>query len=346
ENSFVKKFIDKYYHAAIQKALGKPWATLSIATVVFISSLSLFGVIGVSFFPKAEKPQFVININTPEGSSIDKTNTVVEFVENVLQSREEISHIASNVGHGNPQVYYNIQPKSFDQTHGQVFVVLKKYDREESENLVKELRALFNKFPGADIEIKEFIQGPPVEAPIAIKVIGNNLDILKDVSRDVESIIEAKAGVVNIDNPLRQAKTDLKVNINKYKASLLGLNIKDIDLAVRANISGMNVGSFRDEEGEEHDMILRLPKGENAEYSDFQYVHLDSKLGVQIPLDQVADVEFKSSLKEISHYNLDRQNTITADVQELGEVTAITISIIEDLDNFEFPAGFGYSVGG
>ncbi len=344
--SFVQKFINKYYQATIDKALKKPWMTLSLASVVFLTGLSLFGVIGVSFFPKAEKPQFIININTPEGSSIAKTNAVVEFVENVLQSREEVSHFASNIGHGNPQVYYNIQAKSFDQSFGQVFVVLNKYDREESENLVNDLREIFNKFPGAEIEVKEFIQGPPVEAPVAIKVIGNNLDVLKEVSFDVEAIIQSASEIVNVDNPLRQSKTDLKVNINTYKASMLGLNIRDIDLAVRTNISGMNVGAFRDNEGEEHDMILRLPNRGNADFSDFQYIHLTSETGMQIPLDQVADVEFTSTLKEISHYNLDRQNTITADVKNLGEVTNITRSIIDELENYNFPAGFGYSVGG
>jgi len=346
KKSFVKKLIDNYYHATIRNALNNPWKTISIASVVFVGSLGLFGLIGVSFFPKAEKPQFVINISAPEGSSINKTDAVVRYVERVLQQKEQISHIAANVGHGNPQVYYNIQPSRFDQTHGQVFVNLHKYDREESEKLVKELRDEFVTFPGAKIEVKEFIQGPPVEAPIAIKVIGNNLELLKIVSRDVESIVESNEGVININNPLRVAKTDFKVNINKYKASMLGLDIRDIDLAVRTNITGMNVGSYQDEEGKDHDMILRLPKGDEADYSDFQFVHLASRTGTQIPLDQVADVEFKSSLQEISHYNLDRQNTVTADVQKLGEVTGITKSIMDELDNYEFPAGFEYSVGG
>ena len=338
--------LNRYYHSSIYAALRKPWVTLSIATVVFLGSLGLFGSIGVSFFPKAEKPQFVVNINTPEGSSINKTDAVVRYVEGVLQEQSEVSHIASNVGHGNPQVYYNLQPKRFDQTHGQIFVTLNQYDRLESERLVNELREQFERFPGASIEIKEFIQGPPVEAPIAIKVIGNNLDILKEVSGDVASIIASKRGVVNVDNPLRMPKTDFKVNINKYKASMLGVSIRDVDLAVRTNISGMNVGSYRDDEGEEFDMIVRLPKGQDASFADFQFVHLTSANGAQIPLEQVANVEFKSSLKEISHYNLDRQNTITADVKEIGEVTAITRSIIEELDQYSFPKGFGYSVGG
>jgi len=346
KTSIMQRIINQYYHKTVSWSLRSPWKTISIATFVFLVSIGLFGLIGVSFFPKAEKPQFVININTPQGSSINKTDAVVRYVERALLKRDEVSHIAANVGHGNPQVYYNIQPKRFEQTHGQVFVTLNKYEREEMETVVQELRAEFDRFPGAKIEIKQFIQGPPVEAPIAIKVIGNNLDVLKVVSREVESIIASKSGTINVDNPLRVAKTDFKVNINKFKASLLGVDIRDIDLAVKTNITGMAVGSYQNEEGDDHTMVLRLPQGEEASFSDFQHVHLASKRGAQIPLDQVADIEFKSSLKEISHYNLDRQNTITADVLNLGEAAAITQSIIQELDQYDFPAGFGYSVGG
>ena len=346
KENFLHKVIHIYYPKLLNRSLKKPWMTLALTLGVFVGSLSLFSVIGVSFFPKAEKPQFIVNINLPEGSSLKKTNQAVEFVENMLLSRKEISHIASNIGHGNPQVYYNIQPKNYEQSHGQIFVNLHQYDREESKKLIKELRSIFDKYPGAKIEVKEFIQGPPIEAPIAIKVIGNDLDILKKVSKDVESIVLSKSEAVNVNNPLSQSKTDVKVSINKYKASLLGLNIMDIDLAVKANISGMNIGTFKDSEGEDHDMILRLPNRNNAKYSDFRYVHLTSQRGAQIPLNQVADIEFKSSLKEISHYNLDRQNTISADVKEGANVSVVTTSIIEDLDLYEFPAGFGYTVGG
>ena len=172
------------------------------------------------------------------------------------------------------------------------------------------------------------------------------MDILKKISLEVESIVESKAGVVNVNNPLKMPKTDLKVDINKFKASMFGVNIRDIDLAVKTNISGMNIGSFRDEEGEDYDMILRLPKKDYDDYAAFQYIHLASSNGAQIPLGLVADVGFKSSFKEISHYNMDRQNTITADVNNIGEVTGITQSIISELESYDFPEGFGYSIGG
>ena len=115
--NFAKKVISNYYHATIKNALNNPWRTIGISTVVFFGSLGLFGLVGVSFFPKAEKPQFVINISTPEGSSIYKTDAVVRYVEQVLQGKSKISHIAANIGHGNPQVYYNIQPSKYDQTY-------------------------------------------------------------------------------------------------------------------------------------------------------------------------------------------------------------------------------------
>ena len=86
------------------KALNKHWLTLGLATVVFMGSLSLFAMIGVSFFPKAQKAQLLVNIETHEGSSFSKTDKVVRYVEEVLNQESFVTHYTANIGHGNPQV--------------------------------------------------------------------------------------------------------------------------------------------------------------------------------------------------------------------------------------------------
>lgn len=346
KKSLTKRFIENVYPRILKVTLQKSWLTLGITVLIFLGSLSLFGLIGVSFFPRAEKAQLLINIETPEGSSFDRTNEVVQFVEQTLSKEEFVMHYASNIGHGNPQVYYNEQPKSYSISTGQVFVTLKEYDQKSIALLVARLRGVFDHYPGADIEIKEFNQGPPVEAPIAIKVIGNDLNILKRVSADVEEIISSTDLVLNVDNPLKNPKTDLKVNIDPVKAGMYGVNLRDIDMAVKANISGNVVGKYSDEDGDEFDIVLRLPNVESQNVSSLDKVYITNKSGSQIPLKQVANIEFESSMKQLSHFNLDRQNTITADVTDIGLAAPITNGIIKKLDAYPFPPGFGFFVGG
>ena len=346
KKSIMQRFIDNAYPKILTITLQKSWLTLGVTVLIFLGSLSLFGLIGVSFFPRAEKAQLLINIETPEGSSFDRTDAVVRFVEETLSQEEFVTHYASNIGHGNPQVYYNEQPPSYNISKGQIFVTLQEYDQTQIAPLVANLRAKFDRYPGADIEVKEFNQGPPVEAPIAIKVIGNDLNLLKRVSADVEEMVASTELVLNVDNPLKSPKTDLKVNIDPIKAGIYGVNLRDVDLAVKTNISGNTVGKYSDEDGEEFDIVLRMPDVDGQNVASLDKVYVANRSGHSIPLRQVANIEFESSLKQVSHYNLDRQNTITADVTDIGLATPITNEIINKLDKYDFPPGFGYFVGG
>jgi multidrug efflux pump subunit AcrB len=346
KRSLVKRFIEEQYPRIMNLVLRRSWATMGVTTLVFLGSLSLFGIIGVSFFPKAQKAQLLINIETPEGSSFNQTNAVVSRIEQILENEPMVKKYAANIGHGNPQVYYNESAPTFSVSPGQIFVILDEYDEVSMDGLISKWRDVFEHFPGAEIEVKEFVQGPPVEAPIAIKVIGNDLDLLKKVSEDIEGIIESTPKVLDVKNPLSINKTDLKVNVDPVKAGMYGVNLLDVDLAVRSNIEGETVGYFRDPEGEEYDILLQMPEVNDQQFDAFNKIYIANRNGSQVPLRQVARLEFESSLKEVSHYNMDRQNTISANVTNLGEAAAITSGIISELDKYDFPDGFDYYVGG
>jgi multidrug efflux pump subunit AcrB len=164
--------IEMPYRKTLKYALSNGKIILIFSLIIFIVSLALFPIIGVSFFPKAEKPQFIINIDTPNGSSLERTDQATKFVENLLASRIEIDRFAANIGRGNPRVYYNVLEKQQQSNYAQIFVQLKNSNLKEMAALISDLRHEFSNYPGAIIKIKELEQGPPVEAPIAIKVLG------------------------------------------------------------------------------------------------------------------------------------------------------------------------------
>ncbi|MBC8234431.1 efflux RND transporter permease subunit [bacterium] len=343
---FQDYFIHGPYRKALDFALSHSKLVIALSLILFLGSLALFPLVGVSFFPKAEKPQFIININTPKDTNLDKTNDVARYVESVLSSKEEIKHYATNVGHGNPRIYYNVGSSSRSSTHAQILVELKKFDRKIMSNLVNELRKEFADYPDAHIDVKELEQGPPIEAPIAIRIIGENLDVLRDISRDVETIISATPGTINTDNPLRTSRTDLHVKIKREKAGMLGVQLLDIDRTVRTCVAGMAVSRYRDSEGKEYDIVLRLPIDKKFSISDFDKIYVTSVMGVQVPLKQVASLKFKPSAQEITHRDLDRSVTITADVLGDYSVDKVTKGIISKLDGYNWKPGYYYDVGG
>jgi multidrug efflux pump subunit AcrB len=345
-HNFLNKFIETKYRKSLDYALKHPAIVIFAATLVFLSSLVLFMVVGVTFFPKAEKPQFLINVKLPEGTSLDKTNDVMEYVESVLSNKANIKTWAANVGAGNPRIYYNQIRQNEKSNYGQILAVMNTRDLDIFNATVDTLRNTFEMYPGAKIELKVLEQGPPIEAPIAIRVIGDELEKIRQISLDVENIIQTTPGTINIHNPLRSSKTDIKVEINRAKAAMFGVPVVDIDRTVRAAITGISVSKYRDLAGKEYDIVIRLPINKKPTFEDFDKIYVNSYSGEAIPLKQLASIKLKSSPQLISHYNLDRNVLITADV--VGDISAseTTQDIIKKLDNYNWPKGYRFYAGG
>lgn len=344
--TWLDKFIAHQYRATLAFALRTPKTIIALILVVFLSSLMLFPLVGVSFFPKAEKPQLIINVNTPKGTSLDETDRAVSFVEEVLKEFPQVKHVAANVGRGNPRIYYNVIPLHERSTHGQLFVILENYHPKKFGQFVDQLRQKVSGYAGAKIEVKELAQGPLVEAPVAIRVLGEDLERLKEIAADVENIIASTDGTLNVDNPFSTTKTDLKIDIDRNKAGTFGVAIAEIDRTVRAAVAGLPVASYRDREGKSYNIVVRLAREDQLKPEDLQRIWVESVRGSQVPLSQLAEIRFVKSPTVISHYNLQRDVLVTADVLSGYSVNRVTGKIIDQLDRYPWPRGYGYAVGG
>lgn len=233
--------------------------------------------------------------------------------------------------------------------YGQIFVQLE--DRTPPPvkiELLDELREKFKNVPGAVINVKNFEQGPPIEAPIVIRVFGENLDTLRGIAGRVETLISETEGTMYVDNPIATVKTDLQVKINKDKAATLGIPVAEIERMVRLAIAGLNVGSFTAAaDGEEYNLTVTVPKsGAFANLDALKNLYINNVLGTAIPLSQVAEIQFKPSPNFIQHYDKDRFTAVTAFVKSGHFAAEINGKIKEKLKAMNFPQGYSYVVAG
>jgi multidrug efflux pump subunit AcrB len=338
----LKYLIQGPYRKTLDLALQRRGYTIIISLVLLLGSLMLFQQVGVSFFPKAEKPQFMIRINTPEGVNIDKTDEVARKVESMLDTLSGVKHYATNIGHGNPRIYYNIFAKRFERNFAEIFVELEKFEVEAFDRMILLLREMYSDFPGAMINVKEFEQGTPVEAPLVIKITGPNLDMLKKISEDFETVLRGEPGLVNIDNQLSRASTDFYININRDKASMFGVPVYEIDRTIRTAINGVPVSSFRDIDGKEFDIVLRLPFDERIRMEDFDRIYVSSLSGRQIPLKQLVRLELREAPGLITHFDMERNGSLSADIRKGYDLDEIVASLETHFGSYPLPADYEY----
>ncbi|MDR8393992.1 efflux RND transporter permease subunit [Aliifodinibius sp. S!AR15-10] len=344
--SWISSSIERFYRPALKKVLRRKGWVVTAAILLFVGSGMLFPFIGVSFFPTADKPMLLIEVDTPDGANLYETDRAVRFVESVLDTTAFVEDYTANVGHGNPQVYYNRIPESYKKNHGQLLVNFREWDPPTFYATLDQFRESFERYPGAQITFRELKNGAPFNAPIEIRVLGKQLDMLKALSYRVEEIIRKTSGTVDVDNPLSINRTNLKVDINRDKASLAGLSVASIDRTVRAAMSGLEVEEVTMENGEEYPIVLRLPVEEQTSVRDFDKIYLASRDGAQVPLRQVAETRFESATNQILHYNMQRSTSVTANVTNPDNTTTITEEIIMGLNQVNWPDGYSYYVAG
>lgn len=343
----LKKLISGSYSRLLAWCLRHPVATLLVAGVLFIGSLSLFPVVGFSLFPKSEKPQFLVNIETPTGTSIYETDRIAQYVESELSKEKQIQYYTTNVGKGNPRIYYNVIQKNETSNFAQFFVQLYEVSPEEKTELIDKLRTRFMHHVNAKIEVKDFEQGPPLEAPVAIRLFGENLDTLRKISMKVEEIISKTEGTIYVNNPLANQGTDIKIRINKEKAGLQGVLVSDIDKAIRMAVAGIAIGEFTPEGSDDAiNLMVKLPRDRYQTYEVFDRIFVTSMTGTVIPLNQLADIVFETSPNLIRHYDKSRFATVTTFVKSGYLYENINKSVMAELDKFPFPPGYSYKAAG
>jgi multidrug efflux pump subunit AcrB len=336
------------YRRLLNGAMHFPKTTLLIAAFIFGASLMLVPIVGTSLFPPSEKPMFLVNIETPKGTNLTETDRVARDVERAVAQIPKLRNFATNIGKGNPRIYYNILQRNESPNFAQIFVQLdKSVGPEEKVQTIDILRTQFAQYPNAKIEIKDFEQGPPVEAPIAIRVFGENLDSLRSLSFKVEEMLQNTEGAIYIKNELTNQTKELKVVIDHDKAGALGVPMAEIDRTIRMAITGLPVGKYRMENSDDDYVInVTIPRANKQTMDVFDKIYVNSVTGASIPLNQIAQVEFRTSPNGINHYDKDRYTTVTSFLKTGFNTTEVTKGLIQKLDSMQFPRGYHYQAAG
>lgn len=344
----MKRGIEGSYRKILHLALAHPIISLVIATAIFVGSLALIPVVGTSVFPRSEKPQFLINIETPLGTSMSETNQAARFVESELGKNKIVKNYATNVGKSNPRIYYNVIPMGGTRSnYAQIFVQLQdEVEVPEREEFIDELRTKFDTYAGAKIRVIQFEQGPPVEAPLAVRIFGENLDSLRAISFRVEKAFKETKGTIYVSNPLSAQNVDLRVNINKDKAGMLGIPTVDVDRTVRMGIAGINIGTYNEGDNDDININVSLPRDQYATMDVFSKMFVANQVGNLVPLKQLATINFETSPNRINHYDKERYTIISAFVQSGFLTPKVTQEISAKLTAMKLPKGYEIKMAG
>jgi multidrug efflux pump subunit AcrB len=342
----VMKAIHSVYGPALRWALARPKRTLVAALGAFLLVMATVPLIGFSLFPMSDVPEFIVRVDAPDGASIVETDRALRFVEARLAEHPEVKRYYTNVGHGSPFVYYNYFSQGRSANLGEVFVELNQFDAKLTPKLVESLRANFADYAAARISIKQFVQGPPVDAPVAFRIVGPEIEGLRKLAGEVEQVLRATPGTRDVNNPARLQRTDLDLGIDTQKAGLLGVSALEVNRTVRLAVAGLSAGQFRASNGDEYDITLRLPMHERPTIESLDGIDVSTVNGRQIPLRQISNPHFETVTNSINRYNRERQITVSANTEAGYNIARVTADALKRLGAVGLPPGYRFVVAG
>lgn len=334
------------YAPVLHRALAAPKRTLAIAGGLVVMAFALVPAVGFSLFPKAGTPQFHVEIETPDGSSMAETDRATRFTERVIGAHAEVKGIFANVGKDNPPVYYNVFQRAEAVNRAQLLVLIKSYDNSKTPAMLDSMRAQLAQYPGARIELKEFVNGPPVDAPIALRLEGPALDTLQQLAGQVERVLRETRGTQYVNNPVRLQRTELRVEVDRGKAGLLGVSNIEVERTLRVGLAGLEIAKIRDTQGDEHPLVVRIAHRGLPTPEALDRIQVGAQSGALVPLSQVSRTKFTATPTIIDHHDRQRAVTLTSYVSSGYNTNAVTTAVLVRLDSLQLPVGYSLVAAG
>ena len=308
-------WLTKVYQYLIKRALKHRYISVIIVVGALILALSAFGMglIKFEFFPSGTPKTIILNLETPVGTSLERTDEVASQIEEFIQNMEEstdIEAVVSTIGQ-----YTEHHRTQIETSNAEIKIDL--LDADDLTYSIEQIKGTIRKYldtvPG--LFSYKFIEGqrggPPTDADIELRIIGNNIDKLESIGSYVISMLEDIPGVSDIETNMDNGKKEIKIVPKHDKLGLYGLTVNSISSVISIASYGAPVSKFRGGELDEYDIVVRVREDQIDDVTDLKEIKIRTNSGDLIPLKELADFEISAGYSQIEHYNGNRVLTVT-----------------------------------
>ncbi len=337
---------DKAFYRAFRKVLV--WClkfkvvVLLITLAGFAAALHGFKYVKEEFFPASVRPELVVDLALPEGSSIKNCDEQARAFAAAIAGNPHIDHFACYVGSGAPRFVLTFDPVMPQSDFAQFIIVAKGLDQRKA--LEKDIRNLLdNAFPHVRGHIQTLQLGPPEPYPVMLRVSGPDYGKVREIAGKVKDVMAKDPALRKINFSWYEKTKKLQLTIDQDKARMLGIASSDLALAIQSQISGIPVSQFR-EKDKTVDIVLRLSKDGLRSISDIRALPIHVASGKTIPLEQIADIDF--GMEEGVIWRRSLLPTITVQADTVPGITGndATNKLYDALKPVRETLGQGYAI--
>ncbi len=340
------KVLDKFIYSRRNRRI-----LVGVLCVAFLAAVSLLplGILKVEMFGGEDQTRLYINVETPKGTPIETTDSIVKEVEKLVLPYPELDTFVSNVGITGADSFDDMGGGTGggNPTIGRLVIDLKPEEERtrSSMDIAEELRAKVKTIAGAKVTVQELENGPPSSSPFAVTLQGKNLDELKQVAQDFMAIAEEMPGTMDVDSTVAEGDPELQIQVDKEQAARLGLNDYTVALTIRNAVNGLEATKYRVNQ-DEIDVKIYLEKGALTTKADLEKLYVYNTAGLPVQLGQVARIVEDRGYTTITHEARKREVSVTSQVQKGFLGNELTTAFKEKVASYPLPEGVTVKYGG
>jgi multidrug efflux pump subunit AcrB len=342
-------FETPFYHRfrrAVDWCVQHRWVTIGLTLATFALGLAGMGRVQQQFFPDSARPELVVDLWLPEGSTVQQTELIAKRFEARMMAEPGVASVTTWVGSGVPRFYLPMD-QIFPQSNVSQAIVLPRDMKLREALRVRLPELLASEFPEVRGRVKLLPNGPPVAYPVQFRVVGLQADAVRQWADQAKEILRANPSMRGVNDNWNEKIKVLRLSIDQDKARALGITSQVIAQASRTILSGSTIGQYR--EGDKLiDIVLRQPLEERNAITDLGNAYLPTVSGRSVPLTQIAKVSFDWEPGVLWREGRNYAVTVQGDVAEGVQGATVTAQVWPQMQALAatMPAGYGIQVAG
>lgn len=326
-------------------SLGHRAIVIGITLGMLAASLFMLRFVSQEFFPASVRPELLVELNLPEGSSIKTTDAAARKLTNLIKDDKDLDHVSTYVGESAPRFVLVIDPVQPRDNYAQLVVVAKDVEaRKALEKRINKLAA--ENLPEAIVYSRSIPLGPPAPYPVMIRVSGSSDAQVKEYAQKVRQVMAANPYVNMTRLDWLEQSNAVRLTVDNDKLLQMGLSRQTVANALQAQVSGYTVATYL--EGDQQiGIVFRLNPDQRADISQLETISIPTSKGA-VPLSQIAHVDYTSEDNMIWRRNLRPTITVNGGIVDGTTGNDVTKQVYNDLADLrkELPAGMSIEIGG
>lgn len=329
------------FRRVLTRVIAKKWQVAGSVIAIFTVAVLGMGLVKKQFFPTSDRPEVLVEVQMPYGTSIEETSATTAKIEAWLQKQKEAKIVTSYIGQGSPRFYLAMAPELPDPSFAKIVVLTDSQEAREALKFRLREAAAHGLAPEARVRVTQLVFGPYSPYPVAYRVMGPDPNTLRDIADKVEAVMQASPMMRTVNTDWGPRVPTLHFTLNQDRLQAVGLNSNAVAQQLQFLLSGVPITSVREDIRSVQVMgraagDIRLDPAKIAGFT------LVGSAGQRVPLSQIGEVGVR--MEDPILRRRDRTPTITVrgDIAEHLQPPDVSTAMLKELQPVidKLPAGY------